>query len=148
MTADIFAQFREVPDPEVRTSNAGVYLLLDGDEVVYVGASSDVPERVYFHSCRVEHPSGKQFDRALWMRLPPAVLHHYEGALIRGFKPKYNLTCPADVEHDAEILDGLGLGHLTTDGWRDHFRAVRARERQREAEQRERAAARFGGDHA
>lgn len=142
MTADLFAQFREVPEPEPPAINAGVYLLLDGNDVIYVGSSSNVPERVCFHAGR------REFDRSLWLPLPVAVLPFYEGALIRAFKPRDNLTCPASEEHDAEILDGLGLGHLTTDGWREHFRAARARERQRWADERAAYAAQVGDGDA
>lgn len=146
--SDRFSQFREVPDPERAHRNAGVYLLFDGAAVVYVGSSGNVPERVAFHA----GPGGHvRFDRSLWLPLPFAVLPAYEGALIRALKPKYNKRSPAGDEHDREILDGLGLGHLTTDGWREHFRAIvaaQARRRQRSLAQAKRDSARIRSGHA
>lgn len=133
----MFEQFVSVPPPPPRAGDPGVYLLLDGGRVVYVGSSGDVPVRVGAHfdqaRARQDKRFCKQFDDALWLSLPYKVLPHYEGALIRGLRPRYNLVAPAGGKHDREILDGLDLGHLTTAGWREHMYAVRLQARKQAA---------------
>ncbi len=91
-------------------SRSGVYLLVHRSKIVYVGSSSDVEARLYAHRglnrSGVDH---KVFTTALCMRLPERVLGHYEGALIRALRPRYNRNVPKYAGHDNEILDGLGL---------------------------------------
>lgn len=87
---------------EVATS--GVYVLIRGDEVLYVGSSSMVTGRVVSHAY-----AGIPFDHALWIPLPKRSLAAYEGALMRFFDPPYNQRCPALTESDAPILAALGL---------------------------------------
>lgn len=91
---------------------AGVYLLLLGDEVVYVGASKDVEFRIGQHLVAASIDPDRRFDGAMAIPLPIAVHGAYEGALIRALRPRYNGAAPANREHDAEILEGLDLGHL------------------------------------
>lgn len=119
-------QFRETvaPRPDLRS---GVYVLFDGAEVVYVGASKDVRLRLATHRQRPQtasHLPKKKFDRALWMPLPEVVLPDYEGALIRAFLPKYNSRAPLDRGNDAEIMGGLGIAHLAGRDWRAHFERI------------------------
>ncbi len=105
------------------TAVSGVYLLIDGDEVVYVGSSTDIISRIYKHDAGrrreqrdEEWRFGKKFDRVICLSVPLAVHPAYEGALIRALKPRYSAKCPVDSAHDAEILYGLGLrSDLTTD---------------------------------
>lgn len=99
---------------------SGLYALVDDSEVVYVGISRNIPTRIYSHvggrrSALVGRrrpngePIGKIFDSALWRALPWSVVKHYEGALIRHLRPKYNTWIPSGGEYDAEILFGFGL---------------------------------------
>lgn len=82
----------------------GVYLLISGDEIVYVGSSRFVHARFESHT-----NDGKEFDRALWFRVPPESMLAYEGALIRRLAPRYNTSAPAYRGDDAAILAILGL---------------------------------------
>lgn len=108
--AELGKHCREI---DISSARAGIYILIDGPDAVYVGSSRDIEVRVQQH---IKHNDPRmdaiRFDRAFALALPVAVHCHYEGALIRGLRPKYNGTAPADHGNDAEILDGLGLGHL------------------------------------
>lgn len=89
------------------TAMIGVYLLVDGDDISYVGSSTDILRRLYDHGL---YRQTRPFDRALYLSLPRLVIPHYEGALIRALRPRTNgRTAPRDRGHDAEILFGLGL---------------------------------------
>jgi len=99
-------------------ARADIYLLIDSDEVVYVGSSHDVDRRLYAHVVtQRSRADAKRFDRALWLALPVAVHPHYEGAFVRALCPIGNRTCPAHQGHDSEILDGFGIAHLENDRW-------------------------------
>lgn len=98
---DVLAsRLREVPP-----THSGVYLLLKGDEVVYVGSSVNVPTRVAGH----KKQRGDRFDRALWMPLPVEDLALCEGVLIRYFKPALVDYGRPHLGRDNEILVSLGL---------------------------------------
>ncbi len=91
---------------------SGVYLLVAGDEIVYVGSSSDIEPRIFGHRTdrrSVNVMGRKAFDRALWLALPAAVLDAYEGAFIRSLRPRYNRNAPRWCGNDNEILEGFGL---------------------------------------
>lgn len=90
----------------------GIYFLVDGDDIVYVGSSTDLDSRLYQHTLdrRSAKPrTAKRWDRARWLPLPERVHGYYEGALIRALRPRYNRGAPRHVGWDNEILDGLGL---------------------------------------
>lgn len=109
---EMFGQCREIQVNPKRPRRCGIYILCLGDEVVYIGSSRDVEVRVETHSLgSAQVPRGK-FDRAWWLPIPPKHLDHYEGALIRALRPKFNGRAPADRGCDVEILEGLGLAHL------------------------------------
>lgn len=91
---------------------AGVYFLLDGDEIVYVGQSIDVPQRINAHRSRRDHAHARwriKWDRALWIPVPEKELDAYEGALIRRLTPRHNTGAPADASRDDEICTALNL---------------------------------------
>jgi hypothetical protein len=82
---------------------SGVYFLLDGDEVVYVGQSVNVVGRVYQHS-------EKKFDRAYYLYVVEDERIQVEDAFIRHFKPKYNGTKATEVRDcDRAILKSAGV---------------------------------------
>lgn len=103
------------------TMKCGVYLLVAGGEIVYVGSSTDIELQLYAHANEREReryrglPFHKEFDGALWQALPEVVMPHYEGAFIRALRPRYNGSAPRGGEHDAEILEGFDLGHLVAE---------------------------------
>lgn len=108
--------FRGIRPPALRDRTlpfkSGVYLLVDAADIVYVGSSTDLDSRLYDHTLdrRTSKPhDAKRWDRALWLPLPVRVHGYYEGALIRGLRPRYNRGAPRHVGWDNEILDGLGL---------------------------------------
>lgn len=97
--------------PQSGVPSCGVYLLIDGADIVYVGSSASLETRSYSHVCDKEHErvGWKRFDRVLWYPLPEAVHCHYEGAFIRALRPKYNLRAPKHHGYDNEILEGFRL---------------------------------------
>lgn len=69
-----------------RGSTAGVYLLLQGDRIVYVGSSEDMPTRVVAH-----RSNGRQFDRAYYISVPGAKDRaRLEAILIATLRPEQN----------------------------------------------------------
>lgn len=103
--------FGPVRHQSARPSSSGVYLLINGGEIVYVGASRNVP-------CRIGNWAGRkdgrrrdvfEWDQALWLALPWSVATTYEHALIRELTPRHNERVNDETEHDAEILYCLGL---------------------------------------
>lgn len=93
----------------------GIYFLIRGDEIVYVGQSGDVPRRVAAHYSanrrfRGQPPHAIPFDRAIAMRLPAGQLDAFESALIRGLRPDFNASAPRTPrDRDAAILEAFGL---------------------------------------
>lgn len=66
----------------IECGRKGVYFLLDGMNIVYIGCTSDFPRRVMAHY-------DKKFDK---MRFIPCDRNQfYEKRLIKIFKPKYNV---------------------------------------------------------
>jgi hypothetical protein len=102
-----------VPIPEIEPPRyVGIYFLLDGDEIVYVGQSTNVLGRIPAHRARRNHKHERhrmQWDRAAWLPLAEHDLDAYEGALIRRLTPRYNAGAPSDTTRDVEICDALNL---------------------------------------
>lgn len=101
-----------VPEPPPPPKFVGVYFLFDGDEIVYVGQSTDVPKRVAAHASRRDSKirrRSKKWDRSTWIPLSIGDLDAYEGALIRRLTPRYNTSAPSDSSRDVEICAALDL---------------------------------------
>lgn len=64
---------------------SGVYFLVDGDEIVYVGQSVNIYARIPQHH-------SKQFDRYLYIPCEPKLLNALESLYIHCFQPKLNFT--------------------------------------------------------
>lgn len=62
----------------------GIYFLLSGDRIVYVGKTEDVTRRLG------EHINLKNFDEAFFVPIDTADLSIFELALIRIFQPELN----------------------------------------------------------
>lgn len=71
-------------------ASSGVYLLFDGDEVVYVGQSTDLMRRILAH----QYNRAMQFDSYVALRLPAENISYYEAMTIRHHRPRYNLAMP------------------------------------------------------
>jgi len=68
----------------VEPPEAGVYLLFDNEEIVYVGRSVHVRERVEAHH------STKKFNAYAMVPVPELDQTWVEKALIQALKPRYN----------------------------------------------------------
>lgn len=87
---------REFPWREAATA---IYFLVKGTEVVYVGQSSSLGQRLATHAV------SKDFDRAFYLPIPKASLNDVESALIRTLRPKLNQSCLREAtEQDREII--------------------------------------------
>jgi hypothetical protein len=89
-------------EPEL--SFVGVYVLMNGDEVVWIGRTTCLPNRVIGHRKRTG-----DFDRVLFLPLPKEHLAAYEGALIRALLPTKNVNSACRVGSDNDVLEALGL---------------------------------------
>lgn len=67
-----------------------VYLLLQDDEVVYVGKTVDLPTRVSNHLKGNAATPKKEFNRVFYIPYTENVLNEAELSLMQAFKPKYN----------------------------------------------------------
>jgi hypothetical protein len=74
----------EIQEWSFAASHAGVYFLLAGEEIVYVGKSVNVAGRVGSHS------ADKVFDRCLVMPVKKHLLEPMEAMLILCLYPKFN----------------------------------------------------------
>lgn len=85
-----------------------IYFLIQNDEVVYVGQSSNLTLRV------ATHRDQKEFDRVLYFFHPQDLLNHTEAALIRYLKPKYNIAQSASEANDGHFsaLKQLGFNKI------------------------------------
>lgn len=127
MNADlesISAICREISIDIERRWNPGVYLLIRAGDVVYVGQSKDVDQRVLFHVSdqRRRRRGHMKFDRILAMPTRMKDRRKIEAALIRRFAPIYNVNCGAYDGRDNSILKKLGLvpyenEKLSVDRW-------------------------------
>jgi hypothetical protein len=70
-----------IPHPEVPPC---VYFLIRGHAVVYVGMSNSLPLR------EAAHAADKEYDRIVYICVPPATAADLEKAFIRVFQPEYN----------------------------------------------------------
>jgi hypothetical protein len=102
-----------------RASRPGVYILIRGSTVVYVGSSKSVSARVEAHG------HSKCFDRAIW-RMFTSRWNRWdcEGALIRALKPELNLYAGGSPFRIGEFLRKLGLPD-TSAGWESRTKAGR-----------------------
>ncbi len=98
--ATLAAHCREIDLSE----RGGVYILVDGEDIAYVGSAVDVYARIGQHRHRFN------FDRAFIFPTPKRGRRAIEGALIRALAPRYTFAAPTADEHrDASILSRLGL---------------------------------------
>ena len=108
--------FRPVKLPDKANGNRrhdrprgdGVYLLVRGSDVVYIG-SGELTNR--FGSAGIRRRRGLwDFDRAMCLPMPIAAARQFERALIRSIIPEYNRYIPAVSELDDAVLYWLRLG--------------------------------------
>ena len=83
---------------------SGVYFLIDGEEIVYVGQSVNIYARIPNHW-------DKKFDRYAYVPCVPDALDKLESLYIHCLSPKYNKTF-TDGSKQAPIAFDLLLGNV------------------------------------
>lgn len=87
----------------------GVYFLLQDDEIVYVGQSTNIMTRLSNH----KFEATKLFSRVFVMECPEAHLDRLERLYIDKFKPRYNSAMPkvsgAEAVWSENVRSMLGL---------------------------------------
>lgn len=84
VTGKVMLRAEEIAEASLPWANAsGVYFLLDGDEVVYVGQSVNVYSRIGQHT-------GKRFDRYAFVPCPIDALDRLESLYIHCLRPRLN----------------------------------------------------------
>jgi hypothetical protein len=83
----------------------GVYFLLQGEEVIYVGQSADIPSRV------LSHRRTKDFDRYATMPIPRDWLSEVEAEYILHYQPELNRSLPKNrwYQSAADASKTLGI---------------------------------------
>lgn len=78
---------KSVPLNKLNTTKiCGVYFLIESNQVVYVGKSSNIMSRIRHHSCDEE----KQFDSFAYVEFDSREIVSKEAEFIRLFKPTQN----------------------------------------------------------
>lgn len=93
-----------------RKRRSGVYLMIIGSGISYIGSSLDMDLRFASHAER-RHAGLIFYERVLWMPIPKSERVAYEGALIRALRPPGNRCTPSThtTSLDNEILASLGI---------------------------------------
>jgi hypothetical protein len=100
----------------VKESVPGVYFLVLGDQVVYIGQSVNPPMRVS------QHRKNKEFSNAFFIPVIKSELDAVEGALIRLMNPPLNsgdmlvAMGPKTERNDIDILADIGINKLDMAG--------------------------------
>jgi hypothetical protein len=80
-------QLRGLPAALPSTARSGVYFLWFGPELVYIGKSVCIGDRIFYH--RVMH---KEFTHATFERGHPECIRELEGDYVLRYRPLLNLT--------------------------------------------------------
>jgi hypothetical protein len=86
----------------------GVYLLISGEEIVYVGRAENVSARIH------QHCETKDFDRAFCVQVPNEEHRCWvEHWLVRALRPRLNAVIPDTFGYQLPgVLAAYGFGHL------------------------------------
>lgn len=109
--AAIEASMREVDLSVIAcpTAMQSVYVLVNGDRIIYVGRTVTLLQRIATHRSGTTNDLPKIFDRAFAIEMPAVDAHACEGALIRRFNPLLCAGAPTDNGRDLEMLQRFGL---------------------------------------
>jgi predicted DNA-binding transcriptional regulator AlpA len=77
----------------------GIYFLFDDDELVYIGQSSNIMQRVGAHL----YEAVKGFNKVAYIAIERARLDEIEAAMIRKFRPPYNDLYPETLQRAGAI---------------------------------------------
>jgi hypothetical protein len=78
---------------------SGVYFLIDGREVVYVGQSADILSRIATH-----RKQGRRFDRFTYIECEPEKMDELEAQYIAAFAPRLNVSFGRRADHAVSPL--------------------------------------------
>ena len=81
---------------------AGVYFLLDGEVVVYIGQSTDIHTRIKSHELEGE----KKYDSVYFIECPKRNLKTLEMNMIIRYDPKYNIQGSGKAKKIKQYLKG------------------------------------------
>lgn len=102
----ITSSMREVP---VDARVCLLYVLVDRGEIVYVGQTFCIEQRVVTHRRGTKQELPKLFTQAFCIEVSAADSDAVENALIRALLPRYNKHANTDSSRDAEMLARFGL---------------------------------------
>jgi hypothetical protein len=86
LLAEIEAQLKELPHLAEALTTYAVYFLMSGDEIVYVGQTTNLYARIG------SHREAKIWDRILFLSVPRENLDATERYWIATLQPKYNTS--------------------------------------------------------
>lgn len=90
------------------TGQVGLYFLLDGPIIVYIGATTDFPRRMLSHA-------DKKFNRIRFIPCDKDKRYVYERRLLAFFKPKYNLKYTGiERERKKELIENGYMSRVVT----------------------------------
>lgn len=100
------------------TIYCGIYFLILGDEIVYVGQSVDVLGRINTHY----REGQKQFDSYSFVKVPAEDLCNQEAKYIAEINPEYNRTMLPGCGYFSlkQWAGKLGVSHLTISDFISH----------------------------
>jgi transcriptional regulator with XRE-family HTH domain len=85
----------------------GVYFLMRGADVFYIGQSINIDARIAAHRT---DPRMREISGVFWIDVQESELDAYEGALLRALRPIGNTRrTPGNKADDARILSKLGI---------------------------------------
>lgn len=108
MSASLLTAMTEI-DATPLSRTGFVYALVAGDQIIYIGQTTAIAQRLWMHRAGTKKCAPKQFDRAFVLEVDANDLSAYEGALIRRFNPPLCWSAPSDDSRDGEVLATLGL---------------------------------------
>jgi hypothetical protein len=82
----------------------GIYFLVAGKRIVYVGLSNRIPRRIFQH-----RDNGVEFDSLTWFEAPEFYMKAIEAYYIERIDPPFNTARPRDNEFSriAKLLDAV-----------------------------------------
>jgi hypothetical protein len=84
----------------------GIYFLCKGKKIKYIGQANNIMNRVLTHI----NEGLKDFDSVFFIKCPINKLTELESALIRYYRPAYNISCNVPAkEKDLEIIKSLQI---------------------------------------
>ena len=99
------------PRSEIHSRFSGIYFLIQGKEIVYIGQSKNVMARLAAHDRR---KGAGEFEEFSWIKCPSEFLDEFEARCIFAFLPRLNKAFPKNRkilthrEAKAAVLETYG----------------------------------------